>query len=598
MLYLRAGFSNKCNCNYSIFITFNYNPNYVTLMKTFKQRAWDNERKEWEIGQDSYNDLMNTINAYGIPYNKEEYEYSVQVLKEQVASMQAIQKQEANVDASILDSVEFKLEPYPYQKEGIAYGLIHDKFLNADEMGTGKTAQASHIARLKRGGNHCLVIVGYKSLLFNWVREIKTHTDESAYVLGQRMGKRTKKLHTGTLEDRLEDLQNLDKIEEFFIITDITTLRQCKKEEYTKKNGKKGINKQFFFADLIEDWCRKGEIGRIILDEAHVFSTYEVDQTQALLRLKTCPYKIALTGTPIMNKNLDLYPIMVWLGYENRNYWEFRERYCRLGGFQGKQVIGDKNSPELHQRLAQFMLRRLKKDVLDLPEKVIIDEYLEMDGKQWALYTKVDKMMKAELAQMKGNKNKLLAALTNLRKITCHPAWYDPEIECTSVKYERTKQIIEEAVKNNQKTIVFSCWTTPFLADIECLNLKRELEKYNPAMIIGDTKDRMGEVDKFQNDSNCMVMLGSVKAMGVGITLTAASNVIWLDEPWNPALKEQGNDRTHRPGQRNNVNIYTLMCEGTKDIGVHNTIYNKSRVFSEIVDGVSPEELENIIDNY
>lgn len=597
MIYLRAGFADKCNSNYSIYVTFGYNPNYVTLIKTLKTRIWNNDKKWWEVPYDDYTPLITLLNNYGIQYNAEEFMLSIQQLSEEVEKMQTIQKTEQKIDASVLDTVEFKTKPFHYQLEGIAYGLTHDRFLLADEMGTGKTLQSANIARLKRGGKHCLVIVGYKSLLFNWVREIETHTTEKGYVLGQRMMKRAKKLRTGTLQDRLEDLENLDKIEEFFIITDITTLRQCKKEKYTKKNGKEGTNKNFFYADLIEEWCRKGEIGRIILDEAHVFSSYEVDQTQALLRLRSCPYKIAMTGTPIMNRNLDLFPIMTWLGYEQRNYWEFRERYCRLGGFKGKEVIGDKNNPELHNRLSQFMLRRLKEDVLDLPEKIIIDEYLEMDGKQWALYEKYDKLMKAELAQMKGNKNKLLSAIMTLRKITCHPAWVDES--CTnSVKYERAMQIVEEAVRNNQKTIIFSCWTTPFEADMECMCLQKLLSKYNPAMIIGATNDRIGQVDKFQTDSSCMVMLGSVKAMGVGITLTAASNVIWLDEPWTAGVKEQGNDRTHRPGQKNNVNIYTLMCKDTKDEGVHKTVYKKGRLADEIVDGVSPDELFNILENY
>lgn len=597
MLYLRAWFSDKANEDYSIFVSMDFNRAYVDLIKSLPNRYWLDKTKEWEIPYSNYSQLIGMLNNNFIPYNAQEFMQSIEILQKEVEKLQTIQKVDANIDSSILDNVEFKTKPYQFQKEGIAFGLEHDKFLLADEPGTGKTMQSSNIARLKRGGKHCLVIVGYKSLLFNWVREIETHTTEKGYVLGQRIGKRSGKLRTGNLQERLKDIENLDKIEEFFVITDITTLRQCKKEEYIKKNGKKGYNKIYFYADLLEDWCRKGEIGRIILDESHVFKNYEVDQTQALLRLKTCPYKIAMTGTPIMNSNLDLYPIMSWLGYENRNYWEFKQHYCKLGGYQGKQVIGDKNSPELHQRIKPYMLRRLKKDVLDLPEKIFIDEYLEMDGKQYALYEKMNKMYKAELAKEKGNKNALLGAILNLRKITCHPAWIDPNIE-DSVKYERCRQLVYEMVQNNQKVIVYSCWTTPFESSLECLNLKRQLEMYNPAMIIGDTKDRMEQVDKFQNDPNCMIMVGSVGAMGVGITLTAANNVIWLDEPWNEAIKDQGNDRTHRPGQKKSVNIYTLMCKDTKDIGVHKTVYNKGRLADQIIDGVTTEELENIMENY
>lgn len=597
MLFLRAGFADKCNSEYSIYITFNYNPNYVELIKTLKTRIWNNENKWWEVPYDDYTPLISMLNRYGIPYNAQEFMKSIEELSKEVEKMQAIQKQEAKVDASILDNVEFKTQPFSYQKEGIAYGLTHDKFLLADQPGLGKSLMSANIARLKRGGKHCLVICGYKSLLFNWVKEIETHTNETGYVLGQREGKRNHKIRTGKLEDRLSDIKNIYENDNFFLITDVTTLRQCKKEKYVKKNGKEGTNKVFYMADALEDMCRKGEIGRIIFDESHVCANYQSDQTQALLRLRSCPYKIAMTGTPIMNKNLDLYPIMSWLGYEKRNYWEFRERYCRLGGFQGKQVIGDKNNPELHQRLSQFMLRRLKEDVLDLPEKIIIDEYLEMDGKQWALYDKYNRLMKEELAKMKGNKNKLLETIMTLRKITCHPAWIDPA--CTeSVKYERAKQIIEDAVANGEKSIIVSNWTTPFEADNECLNIRNSLLQYNPAMIIGDTKDRQAEIEKFQNNPDCKVFIGSIKAMGVGITLNAASNVIYLDEPWNRAVKDQCTDRAHRVGTKGDVKVYTLMCRNTKDEGVHNTVYKKGRLADQIVDGVSPEELYNILENY
>ena len=594
MLYLRASFADKMSSDYSIFVNFKYNPDYVNLIKSMAKRAWNNDTKEWEVSWDCYSQLIGTLNQYNIPYNGQEFMKSIEDLQKMVDQMQAIQKQDANVDASILDKIEFKTNPFEYQREGIAYGLLHDKFLLADQPGLGKTLQSTNIARLKRGGKHCLVIVGYKSLLFNWVKEIETHTNEKGYVLGQREMKRSGRLVTGKLPDRLEDLQNLDKIEEFFLITDITTLRQCEKQKYIDKKGKQKTNKIFFYADLLEDWCRKGEIGRIILDESHVFKNPDSDQTQALMRLKNCPYKIAMTGTPIMNKNIDLFPIMTWLGYETKNYWEFRDRYCKMGGFKGKQIVGDKNSPELHQRLSQFMLRRLKEDVLDLPEKIIIDELLEMDGKQWALYEKTQKLAKAQLAQMKGNKNALLASMLNLRKITCHPGWYD-ETYKDSVKYERARQIVYEAAENNEKTIIFSCFTTPFESTTECVNLKRDLEMYNPAMIIGDTKDRMEQVDKFQNDPTCKVIIGSIGAMGVGLTLNAASNVIFLDEPWNRAIKDQAIDRSHRVGTKHNVNIYTLMCKNTVDEGVHNIVNKKGRLADQIVDGVTAEELEQII---
>lgn len=594
MLYLRASFADKLASNYSIFVTFEYNPYYVNLIKSMSNRAWNSETKEWEVGWDCYTQLIGTLNQNNIPYNGKAFMESVNELQQKVQQMQAIQNQDVNIN---LNDVEFKTKPFSYQLDGIEYGLNHNRFLLADQPGLGKTMQSLNISTLKRNGKHCLIVVGYKSLLFNWVKEIKIHTDEDAYVFGQRMMKRKKKLKTGTLNERNEDLDNLDKISEFFIITDITTLRQCIKTEYVNKKGKKCKNKTFFFADKIEEWCRKNEIGRIILDESHVFKNFESEQTQALLRIKNCPNKIAMTGTPIMNKNLDLYPIMCWLGYENRNYYEFIDRYCKKGGFKNKQIVGNKNSDELHQRLSQFMLRRLKADVLDLPEKIYIPELLEMDGKQWSFYEKTNKLIKQKLSIQKNNKNALLGATMALRKITCHPQWYDEDCNCVdSVKYDRAMQIIEEAVENGEKIIIYSFFTTPFESNNQLVNFYNRLAKYNPTMIIGDTKDRMEQVEKFQNDPTCKVLVGSIGAMGVGLTLTAANVVIFLDQPWNKAIEDQAIDRAHRVGTKDTVRIYVLMCKGTVDEGVYKTVHKKGRLADEIVDGVTTEELQSILE--
>lgn len=594
MLFLKVDFSNKLNCKYSIYASFKYNPDYVNIIKSLSNRIFDANTKQWEIDYEKcYSELISLINTNNIAFNCKEFMQSINDLQDKVKNMQSLQNQDRIKN---LDNIVFKTQPFSYQKEGILFGLNNDRFLLADQPGLGKTLMSVNIARLRQGGKHCLIVVGYQSLLFNWVKEIQTHTELTGYVLGQRRKKRNNRLYIGSIEDRLYDLQHLEDIEDFFIITDITTLRQCRKQEYINKKGKKAFNKDFYFASLIEQHCRNGIIGRIILDESHVFKNYDADQTQALLKIKNCPYKIAMTGTPIMNRNIDLYPVMNWLGYEDKNYWEFTRRYCKFGGFNGKQIIGNQNNNELHNKLSTFMLRRLKSDVLDLPEKIFIDEYLEMDGKQWSLYEKVKLMSKADIAKMKHNKSALLLQLTNLRKITCHPAWYDENNrDFPSVKYERILQILEQAVENNQKTIIFSCYTTPMDSTIECMNLSLLLKQYNPAIITGDTKDRMSQVDKFQNDDDCKIIIGSIGAMGVGLTLNKASNEIFLDEPWNRAIKEQAIDRGHRVGTKNNINIYTLMCKGTVDEGVHKTVYTKGRLADEIVDGVSEEELVQIL---
>jgi SNF2 family DNA or RNA helicase len=517
--------------------------------------------------------------------------HSIELLKEKVEAHTKRIKE--NQYKGNLEEEKFKLKPRSYQLDGIKYGLEHGNFLLADEQGTGKSLQLTNIARLDKGGQHCLIIVGYDALQFNWANEIEKYCDEKAYVIGQRVlkaGKNKGDIRKGNTKERIEDFLNLKNNDAFFIITSVTTIRTTEKTKYIDKNGKEKTSYKFTVANIIEDLCKQGIIGRVIFDEGQVVKSIDAIQTKALLRIKSANYKVIATGTPIMNKHIDLYPLMSWLGYTNENYFEFRNKYCVMGGFKNKQIVGNKNGDELNKRLEQFMLRRKKEDVLDLPEKIIIDEVLEMDYKQAVLYDKIQKIAKSTLVKMKGNKAALLAMLIKLRQITCHPKWIDNKFE-DSVKFERVHQLMHEITDNNRKAIIFSNWATP----IEWLY--DELQIYNPAMITGSTKDRMSEVKKFQEDDSCKVIVGTGGAMGTGLTLTAASNVIFIDEPWNRALKDQWTDRAHRIGTKNNVNIYTLICKGTVDEMVHRTVLTKGMVSDNVVDGISLEELEKYIES-
>ena len=184
------------------------------------------------------------------------------------------------------------------------------------------------------------------------------------------------------------------------------------------------------------------------------------------------------------------------------------------------------------------------------------------------------------------NKNKLLEAMLKLRQVTSLPTWVDPTCK-ESVKTDRIHFLMEEIVQNGGKAIIFSNWSTPIQ------ELYKEFKEYNPCMIIGDTPDteRMKQVRMFQEDNDCKVILGTVGAMGTGLTLTAANNVIFLDEPWNKALKNQAEDRAHRIGTKSSVNIYTLICKDTFDEIVHKIVLNKGAIADKVVDGSISLEL-------
>lgn len=592
MLNLRVDYSKNIASVYSIFVTFQYNPVYVEIVKSMPKRYYNANSKEWEISYDCYSKLIGTLNQNNIPYNVKEFMESIEQLKIKVEKSKAIQVTNKKIDISKVKDLEYKTKPRDYQLEGIAYGLDNNKFLLADEQGLGKSLQCVNIARLKRGGKHCLIIVGYDSLQFNWVEEVRKHSNEDAYVLGQReikSGKRKGKIKLGNLKDRMEDLNNLDNIEPFFIITSVVTLREAEKIKYKDKQGKEKTYNKYPYAEKIEELCQKGIIGRVIIDESQVCKNFTSNQTEALLHIKSVPYKIAATGTPLMNQHIDLYPLLIWLDQEQSNYWSFREKYCMMGGFKNKQIVGNKNGDLLNQKLSACMLRRKKADVLNLPDKIQINEILEMELKQSVLYDKTKKLLKHTMIKYKGNKAAILAAFIALRKITAHPSWVDEKFK-DSVKFERVFQLMDEINQNNQKAIIFSNWATP----IEMLYDK--LKTYNPAMIIGDTKDRIDQVKKFQEDDSCKVILGTIGAMGTGLTLTAASNVIFIDEPWNRALKDQATDRAHRIGTKSNVNIYTLICKNTMDEFVHKKVFDKGLIMDNVVDGISIEELEELLE--
>ena len=288
---------------------------------------------------------------------------------------------------------------------------------------------------------------------------------------------------------------------------------------------------------------------------------------------------IAMTGTPLMNTPLDLYFILKWLGYEKNSYYKFKNHYAEFGGFNNYQILRYKNLDELQERLNDIMLRRLKDEVLDLPEKTYIDEYVDMTPKQTIIYNEVSAEIKANIDAIKMANNPL-AELIRMRQATGYTGILSTTIQ-ESAKLDRMEELVEEAVENDKKVVIFSNWTqmtTP---------IAKRLSKYNPAVITGeinaDTRQQM--IDKFQNNNSCKVIVGTSGAMGTGLTLTAGTVEIFLDEPWNMALKEQCVDRCHRIGQKRNLTIYTIMCKGTIDEKVHDIVIEKGELSNAIVDG-------------
>lgn len=532
--------------SYSAFLSFDYNARIVNIIRELPVRFYDKNHRTWEVPVSSVNELIDKLQDFNIKLIGKVTELETKKVVE-----------------GLPKGFKFKTEPYSHQIEGVEYGLKYDKWFLGDEQGLGKSKQAIDIAvarKIAYNYKHCLIVCGVNTLKWNWVNEVHIHSDESAYILGQRT-KRNSRVYIGSTKDKVTDAKSLDSIEDYFIITNI--------ESFRSKD----------FADAIKKACLDGEIDMCVADEMHKMKNPSSQQSKGFLKcLPKC--RIAMTGTPLMNNPLDLYIILKWLGYEAHSFYSFKNHYCVMGGFNGYDIIGYQNMDQLTEQFRNIMLRRLKADVLDLPDKIYVDDIVDMTDKQALIYNEVKNDIKAHIDQVTLDAVNPLSALIRLRQATGYTGILSSEIK-ESAKLDRMEDIVEEAVANGDKCIIFSNWTQMTDAIID------RLGTYNPALITGNTKDndRTEQQDKFMNDDTCKVIVGTIGAMGTGLTLTAGSTVIFLDEPWNKALFDQAVDRAHRIGTKNNVTIYSIMCRDTIDERIHDLIYKKGQMSDAIVDG-------------
>ena len=329
----------------------------------------------------------------------------------------------------------------------------------------------------------------------------------------------------------------------------------------------------------------------VAIDEIHKCKNPTSQQGKGILKLNAKD-KIAMTGTPLMNAPLDLYIIMKWLGFEKHSFYAFKNHYCIMGGYGGYNIVGYKNMDELQQQVNSFMVRRLKKDVLDLPEKIYTDEFVDMTPKQSIVYKEIQANLRLNIDRIASSNNPL-AEMIRLRQATGYTGIVSSTIN-ESAKIDRLEEIVEETLSNNKKIVIFSNWT-----QITDVVVDRLSKNYNVLSITGNTNDthRQQIVDTFQTDDNYKIIVGTIGAMGTGLTLTAGSVIVFMDEPWNMALKNQAIDRCHRIGTKSNVIVYTLLCKNTIDERVHELVENKGAMSDALIDGVVRKDKMELI-NY
>ena len=555
--------SKKTYDGISAFIKTPYDTRLIQIIKSCPERFWHADKKCWEVAKTYANDILTKIENLG---------YEVTVTDE--STVDTASEQIKHID--IPTNYKFKTEPYgQYQLDGIIYGINNNKFLLGDEQGLGKTYQALNIACIRKqleGFKHCLVICCVNGNKYNWYEETFKHTYESAYLIGTRYKKTTGKPYIGSSADKLDDLKHMTK--DFIQIINIEAIRYCIKEKKITKTGKVKTINHYPILDQINKLIDSGDIGYIIVDEVHKCKDSQSQQGQALLDLKcNC---VAMSGTFLLNSPMDLFTPLKFVQAETHTLTQFKQHYCIMGGYGGHEIVSYRNLGELQTLLDKNMLRRLRKDELDLPPKIEIIKYVELGKDQRAIYDEI----KEETADAIKNIDTPLTMFTRMRQCTGNPAILTSK-SVGNAKFEELLNITEELKNNNEKFIVFSNWTSVLNSAYELLQSKG----FNPAIYTGENTDtRQVEKQRFKKDPKCHCICGTIAALGTGETLTEATTVIFLDEPWNKGTKDQAEDRTYRIGTTGNVNIITIIAKDTIDEKLHEMVYKKGKMSDVIVD--------------
>ena len=522
----------------SAFISFEkFNEELIDRIRSMPNRVYNKDNKEWEIPIDELEGFISCARNFEIEIT--------------------LNKQSTEV-TNIPKKYVFKTKPYSFQKTGVEYALSHDSFLLGDEMGTGKTKQIIDTAccrKLLGQIKQCLIVVGVNSLKYNWLDEIKIHSNENGWVLGTQFRKNGTP-YDGSTKEKICDLKTHTK--ELFLITNIETFRSDEFVEALKKNK---------------------NIDMMVIDEAHYCRNSQSHQGKNILKCNGYKYKIAATGTPLVNSPVDAYAILKWLGIEKSNFTTFKKFYCNFGGYGGYQITGFKNLHVLRESVQNYMLRRLKRDVLDLPEKTIKNEYVDMLPGQTKIYNELRENVLNNIDMISLSDNPL-TELLRLRQCTDWSGILSSEIQ-ESAKMERLIQLVEDITSSGNKVVIASNWTQ--VTDI----IVSKLKHYKPAIITGQytVQERQAAKDRFQQDKDCQVCIGTIGAMGTGITLTAATYMIFFDLPWTRAAFDQCTDRLDRIGQKNDMTIIKLMARNTIDERIDDIILGKGAMSDMLVDG-------------
>lgn len=424
-----------------------------------------------------------------------------------------------------LQEVKVKAVLRPYQAEGVKWlRYLHDNKLGgclADEMGLGKTLQTiTLLASLYPEMEAPSLIVMPYSLLYNWRIELTRFAPQlSVYC------------YHGGMRNLEEALQHSVILTTYTVVrNDIELLQQ----------------RQFHY---------------VILEESQHIKAFEAQVTQAIRQLNA-PHRLALSGTPFENNLKELYSLFCFLNPGMfGSLEEFNTRYAT--------PIHRKNDKEamesLRRKIYPFLLRRLKKDVLqELPDVMDNQLFVEMNEEQARLYEQrrayyyQQVNRKIDSDGLEHSRATMLQAINELRRIASIPECMSGG-QITSPKLEVVINLVAEAVANGHKVVIFF----NYLLGVELVSDLLDKLGIDFAQMTGSTRNRKSVVERFQNDPQCRVFLMTLKTGGVGLNLTAADTVFIFEPWWNKAAEDQAVSRLHRMGQLSKVLSYSILVQGT-----------------------------------
>ena len=461
-----------------------------------------------------------------------------------------------NIDEKINIPKNLESTLRDYQKVGYSWLRTLDNYkfggILADDMGLGKTIQLltvilSYIEEEKENRKTSIVI-SPSSLALNWLNEARKFAPN----LNVRV-------ISGTANERKQLIENIAKYD--LVITSYDLLKRDI-EKYKETN-----------------YCFK----YIIADEAQYLKNSNTQNAKAIKSL-IAETRFALTGTPIENSLAELWSIFDYImpGYLFQ-YKKFKTLYeTPIVKNESRDAVA-----KLKMLIEPFVLRRTKKEVLTkLPDKTITVLNNTMDEEQEKIYMSYLVKAKQDVAdQIKVNgfeksQMMILAALTRLRQICCHPRLFLSDYKGESSKLNQCMEIIEDAVQSGHKILLFSGYTSMF----ELIQKELALKNIKYFKLTGSTKvdERIRLVDEFNTNPEIKIFLISLKAGGTGLNLTGADMVIHYDPWWNASSENQATDRAYRIGQKNNVQVYKLITSNS----IEEKIYELQQKKTELIDNM------------